>query len=418
MVFNGTSDFVIHAGGQSGPARFITASLDGVIAGWNPNVPTPGSSQAFVAASVPGAAYTGLDMGSNASGNFLYAANFGQGRIDVFDRNFHLTTLAGDFQDPDLPPGLSPFKPFNVDNIDGTLYVTYANGADREHGGIVDAFDTNGNFLRRVVTGGLNAPWGVALAPNNFGQFSGDLLVGNFGFGDGKINAFDPSTGEFLGYVSDANGQPLAIEGLWYLTFGNGVNGGDSNALYFTAGINRTGPNSFGALDGLFGSIRAVTPGGSAAAPFAAARGDGASLPAAGPAPAVSGPSDTGGGGGATGGSSGANGTAAASRPTPVLPAAAPGAGDGVFLSLGMDPLTVQSLNRSLFTPPAVLANFLDPGGHLLPRGADGLGVTFGTGKSGDTPSLADDLGHGAGTDPRPVVVADPLGNPDGQLAG
>jgi uncharacterized protein (TIGR03118 family) len=258
LVFNPTSDFVIRSGGQSGPARFITASLDGVIAGWNPNVPAPGSSQAFVAASVPGAVYTGLDMGSNASGNFLYAANFGLSRIDVFDKNFQLVTLAGDFQDPSLPPGLSPYRPFNIDNLDGTLYVTYANSADREHGGFVDAFDTNGHFLRRVVSGGVNAPWGLALAPDGFGPFGGALLVGNFGLGDGKINAFDPSTGNFLGYISDANGKPLAIEGLWYLTFGNGVNGGDSDALYFSAGINRTGPNSFGALDGLFGSIRAV----------------------------------------------------------------------------------------------------------------------------------------------------------------
>src|SRR5262249_61915083 len=136
-----------------------------------------------------------------------------------------------------------------------------ANSADREHGGFVDAFDTDGHFLRRVVSGGVNAPWGLALAPDSFGPFGGALLVGNFGFGDAKINAFDPNTGQFLGYVSDAKGNPLAFEGLWYLTFGNGGNGGDPDALYFTAGINRTGPGSFGATDGLFGSIRAMTTG-------------------------------------------------------------------------------------------------------------------------------------------------------------
>src|SRR5262249_13067806 len=191
--------------------------------------------------------------------NFLYAANQATGKINVFDKNFQLTTLDGDFADPDLPP---EFRAFNVQNLNGTLYVTYdkvvtVNGVtDREHDGIVDAFDTDGHFLRRVVTGGVNAPWGLALAPDNFGAFAGALLVGNFGFGDGKINAYDPNTGAFLGNLTDANGAPIAIEGLWALAFGNGGSGGDTNALYFTAGINRTGPNSFGAADGLFGSIR------------------------------------------------------------------------------------------------------------------------------------------------------------------
>src|SRR5262249_17477655 len=132
---------------------------------------------------------------------------------------------------------------------------------DREHDGIVDAFDTNGNFLRRVVTGGVNAPWGLALVPaGGFGPFAaGTLLVGNFGFGDGKINAYDPNTGQFLGNLTDTNGKRVAFEGLWSITFGNGGSGGDRNALYFAAGINRTGLNSFGAADGLFGSIRFVS---------------------------------------------------------------------------------------------------------------------------------------------------------------
>jgi uncharacterized protein (TIGR03118 family) len=266
QVFNGTSDFVIStAGGQSGPARSITAHLDGVITGWNPNVPGPGSNQAFVAASVPGAVYTGLAIGASSTGsNFLYAANQATGKIDVFDKNFQLTTLGpgGNFEDPNLPPG-SPFKAFNIQNLKGTLYVTYdkvvtSGGVvtDREHDGIVDAFDSDGHFLRRVVTGGLNAPWGLALAPDNFGAFSDALLVGNFGLGDGKINVYDPNTGQFLGNLTDANGNPIALEGLWGLTFGNGASGGDPNALYFAAGLNRTGANSFGAADGLFGSIR------------------------------------------------------------------------------------------------------------------------------------------------------------------
>src|SRR5262249_44530040 len=147
---------------------------------------------------------------------------------------------------------------------------------DREHDGIVDAFDTDGHFLRRVVTGGVNAPWGLELAPADFGPFGGDLLVGNFGLGDGKINAYDPTTGQFLGNLTDANGNPLVIEGLWEIAFGNGVNGGDTNALYFAAGLHRTGANSFGAADGLFGAIRFVGAApGRAGALSAAGGGDG-----------------------------------------------------------------------------------------------------------------------------------------------
>jgi uncharacterized protein (TIGR03118 family) len=257
-VFNDTTDFML-SNGQ--PARFIFAGLDGSIIGWN------GGNQGERTITIPGAVYTGLDMGSTPAGNFLYAANVSQGRIDVFDANFQLVTSGPvdfTFSDPDLPPGLTPYKPFNIDNLDGTLYVSYRNSGDPEHGGIVDAFDMDGNFLRRVVSGGVNAPWGLALAPDGFGTFGGDLLVGNFGLGDGKINAYDPITGQFRGYVTDADGNPLAVEGLWYLVFGNGGSGGDPNTLYFTAGINRNGPGSLGAHDGLFGSIRFDEPSSAA----------------------------------------------------------------------------------------------------------------------------------------------------------
>jgi uncharacterized protein (TIGR03118 family) len=242
-------------------AHFIFDGLNGNITAWANATFGPETE-----ANVPGAVYTGLAVGSTASGDFLYAANTSQGRIDVFDSNFARVTPTPSsfvFVDPNLPnPGLSPYRPFNIQNLDGTLYVTYRNSADPEHGGIVDAFDTNGNFLRRVVSSGVNAPWGLALAPAGFGAFGGALLVGNFGLGDGKINAYDPLTGQFLGNVTDANGNPVAIEGLWALAFGNGGSGGDPNALYFTAGINRNGAGSFGAADGLFGSIRSVEPAG------------------------------------------------------------------------------------------------------------------------------------------------------------
>jgi uncharacterized protein (TIGR03118 family) len=248
-VFNDTTDFVL-SNGQ--PAIFLFDGLDGSIFGWNTG------TEAERMTTISGAVYTGLDMGSTAAGNFLYAANVNQGRIDVFDANFQRVTpgpIEFAFSDPNLPQGLTPYKPFNVDNIDGTLYVTYRNSADPEHGGIVDAFDTDGRFLRRVVSGGVNAPWGLALAPDGFGNFGGALLVGNFGLGDGKINAYDPNTGQFLGYITGADGNPLAFDGLWYLVFGNDGMGGAANTLYFSSGLNRIGAGSFGAQDGLFGSI-------------------------------------------------------------------------------------------------------------------------------------------------------------------
>jgi uncharacterized protein (TIGR03118 family) len=270
QVFNGTTDFMVNGA----PARFLFANLDGTIAAWNG---IPVLTKAVTVATTPGAVYTGLTIDSTGSGNFLYAANVGQGRIDVFDTNFQRTTLAGDFTDPFLSVNVNPldrFVPFNIQNIGGLLFVAYQRDVfnpdgslrDREHDGIVDVFDPNGNFIKRLVTGGLNAPWGLARAPDDFGPFSGALLVGNFGQGDGKINAFDLQNGQFLGYVSDANGNPLAIERLWALTLGNGVTGGN-DVLFFAAGINNE-------ADGLFGSIRDLEPSMAPVGPdFAATAG-------------------------------------------------------------------------------------------------------------------------------------------------
>jgi uncharacterized protein (TIGR03118 family) len=206
--------------------------------------------------SASGAVYKGLAIGANSSGDFLYAANFAQGRIDVFDGTFAPTSLAGSFTDPNLPSG---YAPFNIQNLGGSLFVTYAVkiGNDDIPGvgnGIVDVFDLNGNLSRRLISNGvLNSPWGLALAPPDFGEFSNALLVGNFG--DGKINAFDPNapdpTNALLGTLSDSNGNPIVIDGLWGLIFGNGGNGGDKNLLYFTAGAD-------GETHGLFGSLSPV----------------------------------------------------------------------------------------------------------------------------------------------------------------
>jgi plastocyanin len=186
----------------------------------------------------------------------LYVANFNASTIDVFDSNFSTVTLDGRFADPDLPPG---FAPFNIQNIGTSLYVTYALQDDARHddvsgpgNGFVDVFDFNGNLVQRLVSNGkLNSPWGVALAPSQFGDFSNALLVGNFG--DGTINAYDSTSGAYLGTLQDSTGTVISIPGLWGVKFGNGGNGGDVNTLYFTAGI----PGDGNIEDhGLFGSIQ------------------------------------------------------------------------------------------------------------------------------------------------------------------
>jgi uncharacterized protein (TIGR03118 family) len=253
QVFNGTSDFVVTGPGGSGPARFLFVSEDGDVTGWNPTADPAvmGQSTATLAAHVDGAIYKGLAIGSNASGNFLYAANFHAGTIDVFDKGFHKVQLAGSFTDPHIQRG---FAPFNIQNLGGKLYVTYAKqDADREDdvagpaNGYVDIFDTNGNLLKRLATRGrLNSPWGLAIAPASFGEFAGDLLVGNFG--DGRINVVDPVTGEFIDQLRDANDRAITIEGLWALLPGT-ANTGGTDAVWFSAGPN-------GEADGLVGQIR------------------------------------------------------------------------------------------------------------------------------------------------------------------
>ena len=190
-------------------------------------------------ATTPGAVYKGLAIARRGSATMLYAANFHTGKIDVFNDSFAPATVPGGFTDPNLP---ADFAPFNVQEIAGFLVVSFAqqdpNSSDELHGpglGFVDVFDTSGHLLRRLVSqGALNAPWGLALAPRHFGAFSGDLLVGNFG--DGAINAYDPRTGAFRGTLENKDGNPIKINGLWALRFGNGVIG-TPQTLLFTAGI-------------------------------------------------------------------------------------------------------------------------------------------------------------------------------------
>jgi uncharacterized protein (TIGR03118 family) len=256
QVFNPTSDFTLTAGGK---ALFLFANLDGTISGWN----LAHGTLAEVAVSTPGAVFTGLALGNNGSGNFLYAADPGGGQIRVFNGNFVPTSLAGSFVDPNLPAG---FSLYNIQNLNGTLYVTYENEA--AGGGVVDAFDVNGNFLRRISSnadgGPLDSPWGLVLAPATFGKFGNALLVGNED--DGHISAFDPLTGQFLGQLLDEQHNPIANTGLWGLVFGSGGQGSDPNVLYFAAGINDE-------EDGLFGSIAAAPDPGSTLALLAISSG-------------------------------------------------------------------------------------------------------------------------------------------------
>ena len=253
IVFNSsTTDFAV-APGQ--PAKYIFATEDGTIAGWNSGA----AAVTKVDLAELGVVYKGLALGSVGGKNYLYAADFSAGRVDVFDANFIPTTV-GSFTDPNLPAN---FAPFNVQNIGGKLYVTYALPDAAKHddvsgpgNGYVNVFDTGGKLLQRFASKGpLNSPWGVALAPAGFGGFGGALLVGNFG--DGLINAFNPATGAWLGALRDESGKAISIEGLWGLTFGNGNKAGDTRTLYFTAGIAGGGIVED---HGLFGRITPTGP--------------------------------------------------------------------------------------------------------------------------------------------------------------
>ena len=254
QVFNPTADFLIP--GTTSKAIFIFASESGMVTGWNPAVP-PSTTAKPAFPATDGAIYTGITLGSVGTDNFLYLADFHNNQIDVLDKDFHLTNLAGSFADPNLPSG---YAPFNVAVIGGKLYVAYAQqDADAEeevtgaHKGFVNVFDTNGNFQQRLISQGqLNAPWAMVQAPAGFGDFSGALLVGNFG--DGRINAYNPATGGLLGTLSQSPGKPLKIDGLWGLAFGNGTAAGSTTTLYYAAGPDDE-------THGLFGKITANPAG-------------------------------------------------------------------------------------------------------------------------------------------------------------
>jgi uncharacterized protein (TIGR03118 family) len=254
-VFNPTTDgFVVSKAGVSGPSRFLFATEDGALVGWNPNVDRTHAIIAVDRSTVTdtvgdvGAVYKGLALVTTPAGKFLYATNFRFGTVEVFDSHFNLVKT---FTDPGVPAG---FAPFGIHNIGGNLFVTFAMQNAAKHddvagpgNGFVDVFSPNGDLLQRFVSGGrLNSPWAVTLAPSTFGVAGGDILVGNFG--DGRINRYEPSSGRFLGQLRNPAGEPITIPDLWGLRFPTGSLNAVPNALYFTAGIN-------GEADGLFGDI-------------------------------------------------------------------------------------------------------------------------------------------------------------------
>ena len=249
ILSNPTTAFFVP--GSKLAAAFIFATEDGTISAWNPNVDATHSVIA-VDNSASGAEYKGLAFGSNVDGNHIYATNFRSGTVDVFDSNFLPVVTDGKFLDPHVRSG---FAPFGIQNIDGDIWVTYAKqDAEKEDdvggpgNGFVDVFDTDGHLLRRFADRGvLNSPWGLARAPYGFGQFSGDILIGNQQ--DGRINAFD-ANGNFRGALRRPNGEVIKIDKLWALQFGGGAKS-NPEMLFFTAGPNDEN-------NGLFGVINAV----------------------------------------------------------------------------------------------------------------------------------------------------------------
>ena len=259
IVFNGTADFVLNRAGQTAAALFIFAGEGGMIAGWSPGLDVANTITMYTAAD--GAVYKGLALASNGNGKFLYATDFANGKVDVFDAEFAkqaatATTFA--FTDPALPAGYAPFGIQAID-VGGTtrIYVSYATRGATERDeeapgaglGLVNVFDANGTLVKRLVDAGgkLNAPWGMALAPADFGTLSNALLVGNFG--DGAIHGYDPASGRYLGAVSDGSGTPFAAPGLWGITFGNDAVNQPHATLFFAAGINGEANGRYGRID-------------------------------------------------------------------------------------------------------------------------------------------------------------------------
>ena len=248
MVYNGSSGFVVHSGAASGPATFLFSSEAGKITGWN--IAVPPATEAQPAASVRGAIFKGLAIADTPNGQRLYATDFHHGKVDVWNSRFKPVHRRGAFSDRKIP---DKYAPFGIQAIGQKVFVSYAKqdrGAEDDvpgrGNGYVDVYDTSGKLLRRFARRGpLDSPWGIVRAPGDFGGAGGALLIGNFG--NGRINAFAPRSGKFLGALQRNNGKPLVIDGLWGLSFGNGIIG-TPGTLLFTAG-------PAGESHGLFGEV-------------------------------------------------------------------------------------------------------------------------------------------------------------------
>ncbi|MGA9389305.1 MAG: TIGR03118 family protein [Candidatus Sulfotelmatobacter sp.] len=240
IVFNGSNDFQV----KGWPSIFLFATLDGTISGW---APQSNPNAAIVAVTTPGAVYTGLANTSKTSGNFLFAADNANNKVDVFDGSFK---LVNSFTDTTLPVG---FAPFGIQDFGGLLYVSFASSSGGP-GGYIDIYSESGVFLKRLAQGGvLNQPWGFAIAPKNFPPFSNTLLVSN-NTNSGTINAFNSVTGQFVGTIRDTEGKDIVINQLWAIEFGGGsAKNGAANELFFTAGPDNN-------LAGTFGKIAAAQP--------------------------------------------------------------------------------------------------------------------------------------------------------------
>jgi uncharacterized protein (TIGR03118 family) len=263
IVFNPTGDFEVKKDAASAPSLFLFATESGAISGWAPSVD---AANAIVGADLSGSAiFKGLALGSNGSQPLLYATDFHNGAVDVFDGSFKKVDVPGGFRDRSLPRG---FAPFGIQNLNGDIYVTYAKqDKDQEDDvagkglGFVDVFDPDGRLIRRVASRGrLNSPWGLAIAPAGFGKQSNRLLVGNFG--DGTINVFDLHSGESRGRLRDDDGKAIRIDGLWGLRFGNGFRDQPVNTLFFSAGPDDESKGLYGRIEPTLGGKKAMASGG------------------------------------------------------------------------------------------------------------------------------------------------------------
>jgi uncharacterized protein (TIGR03118 family) len=252
QVFNGTTDFNVT---PQNPSHFIFVTEDGTVSGWAGGPKATIKVNTHSASVFKGVALATARIKSGETANFLYVADFRKGHVNVYDTNFYKVHMDDDaFEDEEIPHG---FAPFNVQNIGGNLYVAFAEQDSQKHDevdgpglGYVDVFSPTGHLLHRLQHGQwFNGPWGITQAPNDFGAYSHNILVGQFG--SGQILVFDPVTGRFKGSLNDASNNPITIDGLWDIAFGNGANAGPSNTLFFTAGIDHE-------AHGLFGMIMAV----------------------------------------------------------------------------------------------------------------------------------------------------------------